>query len=90
MTYTKIVFPRGTVIEPKSIKFRKFDAFLKNVPGAGLEPARPKRTQDFKSCVSTNSTTPAKSRDVAVQRLCERETGFEPATSTLARSRSTN
>jgi hypothetical protein len=30
------------------------------VPGAGLEPARPKRTQDFKSCVSTSSTTPAK------------------------------
>ena len=28
------------------------------MPGAGLEPARPK-TQDFKSCVSTNSTTRA-------------------------------
>ena len=26
------------------------------VPGAGVEPARPQRTQDFKSCVSTNST----------------------------------
>ena len=26
------------------------------VPGVGLEPTRPKRPQDFKSCVSTNST----------------------------------
>ena|SRR6056297_1838867 len=26
------------------------------VPGAGLEPARPQRPQDFKSGVSTNST----------------------------------
>ena len=26
---------------------------------AGLEPARPKRSQDFKSGVSTNSTTRA-------------------------------
>ena len=26
---------------------------------AGLEPARPQRSQDFKSCVSTNSTTRA-------------------------------
>ena len=26
------------------------------VPGAGLEPARPQWTQDFKSWVSTNST----------------------------------
>ena len=30
-----------------------------NVPGAGLEPARPQWSQDFKSCVSTNSTTRA-------------------------------
>ena len=27
------------------------------VPGIGLEPIRPQWTQDFKSCVSTNSTT---------------------------------
>jgi hypothetical protein len=27
------------------------------VPGAGIEPARPQRPQDFKSCVSTSSTT---------------------------------
>ena len=26
------------------------------VPGAGIEPARPQWPQDFKSCVSTNST----------------------------------
>ena len=31
----------------------------KYVPGAGLEPARPQWSQDFKSCVSTNSTTRA-------------------------------
>ena len=30
------------------------------VPGAGLEPARPKRPRDFKSLVSTNSTTRAR------------------------------
>ena len=29
------------------------------VPEAGLEPARPKRARDFKSLVSTNSTTRA-------------------------------
>ena len=29
------------------------------VPGAGLEPALPQWEQDFKSCVSTNSTTRA-------------------------------
>ena len=42
---------------------------------AGLEPAQPFWPQDFKSCVSTNSTT----------RALERKTGFEPATLTLAR-----
>ena len=30
------------------------------VPGTGLEPVRLLRSQDFKSCVSTNSTTRAK------------------------------
>lgn len=29
------------------------------VPGAGLEPARPKRATDFKSVVSTDFTTRA-------------------------------
>ena len=29
------------------------------VPRAGLEPARPNGTQDFKSCASTNSAIPA-------------------------------
>ena len=42
---------------------------------AGLEPARPQWSLDFKSNVSTNSTT----------RALERKTGFEPATLTLAR-----
>ena len=31
-----------------------------SVPRAGLEPARPQWSQDFKSCVSTSSTTRAK------------------------------
>lgn len=30
------------------------------VPEAGLEPARAKNPRDFKSLVSTNSTTPAR------------------------------
>ena len=30
-----------------------------NVPGAGIEPARPQWSQDFKSCVSTSFTTRA-------------------------------
>jgi hypothetical protein len=30
------------------------------VPGAGIEPARPLKAQDFKSCVSTNFTIRAK------------------------------
>ncbi len=48
----------------------------------------PQRAQDFKSGVSTNSTTRAfvLKRTVEV----ERETGFEPATPTLARLCSTN
>ncbi len=44
MAYTKYVFQE------------EIRAKLKFVPGAGLEPARPQRPQDFKSCVSTNST----------------------------------
>jgi hypothetical protein len=32
------------------------------MPGAGLEPARGKPPQDFKSCVSASSTTPAYNR----------------------------
>ena len=45
---------------------------------AGLEPARPQWSLDFKSNVSTNSTTRA-------WPFVERKTGFEPATLTLAR-----
>ena len=51
------------------------------VPQAGLEPARSQWSQDFKSCVSTDSTTAAS---------LERKTGLEPATPTLARLCSTN
>ena len=46
---------------------------------AGLEPARPQWSLDFKSNVSTNSTTRA------FTLIVERKTGFEPATPTLAR-----
>ncbi len=58
--------------------------------------------QDFKSCVSTSFTTGAntsptlskgeerqKKTPVSGGSQCERKTGLEPATSTLARSRST-
>ena len=43
-------------------KTGKFQDKLKNsgsVPEAGVEPARPQWSQDFKSCVSTSSTTRA-------------------------------
>jgi hypothetical protein len=68
------------------------------VPGAGLEPARPKRSQDFKSRVSTYSTTWACKKNLFLKQNSlpvageglERKTGFEPATPTLARSCSTN
>jgi hypothetical protein len=56
------------------------------VPGAGIEPARPQWTQDFKSCASTNSATWAS----VYRHKKERETGLGPATPTLARSCSTN
>lgn len=35
-------------------------SFYKDVPEAGLEPARPQWPKDFKSFVSTNSTTRAR------------------------------
>lgn len=34
------------------------------MPRAGLEPTRPKRSQDFKSCASANSATPAKKKSI--------------------------
>jgi hypothetical protein len=38
---------------PECLSLQRFSL----VPGAGLEPARPQWSQDFKSCVSTSSTT---------------------------------
>ena len=35
---------------------------IEKVPGAGLEPAQPRWPQDFKSCVSTDSTIRAKTK----------------------------
>ena len=63
-----------------------------SVPGAGVEPARACGPQDFKSGVSTNSTIPAITKKAPFEGafFVERKTGFEPATSTLARSRSTS
>ncbi len=78
------------------------------VPEAGFEPARSKTARDFKSLVSTNSTTPAlvliNGGDTRIRtgdedfadpclttwrcrriKKMERETGLEPATTTLAR-----
>ena|GEM_PF-3228688 len=92
----------------EAIKKQPLRAVLYMVPEAGLEPARVIRPRDFKSLVSTCSTTPANianleatpgfepgNKDFADPRLTawlcrhlkkmERETGVEPATSTLAR-----
>ena len=63
----------------KSKKGSHFSITSFSVRGAGLEPAT-KWSQDFKSCVSTNSTTRAK----YLLMCAERKTGFEPATPTLA------
>jgi hypothetical protein len=76
------------------------------VPGAGIEPAQPQWPQDFKSCVSTNSTIRAENNPeisglkkkslsgffliLQIDHLSERETRLELATPTLARSCSTN
>ena len=43
----------------KTRKAAKFRSFSRQVLGAGIEPARLWRAQDFKSCVSTSSTTRA-------------------------------
>ena len=39
---------------------RSLGRIMQMVPGAGIEPARPLKAQDFKSCVSTNFTIRAK------------------------------
>ena len=52
---------------------------------AGIEPARTKSPRDFKSLVSTYSTTLA----YYIRKRVERETGIEPAAPTLARLCST-
>ena len=63
------------------------------VPEAGIEPARPKWAQDFKSGASTYSATQAL---ILLQKIptfyrdFERKTRLELATPTLARSCSTN
>ncbi len=70
------------------------------VPGTGIEPVQPQWPQDFKSCVSTSSTTRASEYiDSALKKnpdrtdqdfIFERETRLELATLTLARLCSTN
>ena len=82
----------GKIKKPDSLNLLEKSG---SVPGIGLEPIRPQWSQDFKSCVSTNSTTWAfrQSKKIPLElegTFLERKTGFEPATSTLARSRSTN
>ena len=54
---------------PGQKQYRSFDLYC-YVPGAGIEPARPK-SQDFKSCASTNSATRAKAigEKIIAQRL---------------------
>ena len=48
------------------------------VPEAGLEPARTKSPRDFKSLVSTNSTTPAYNKHKFRKKIMEATPGFEP------------
>ena len=63
------------------------------VPEAGIEPARPKWAQDFKSGASTYSATQALNPFYKKSRYSsgfERKTRLELATPTLARSCSTN
>ena len=56
------------------------------VPGAGFEPAQEKLPRDFKSLASTNFAIRATH---IIFKTMERETRFELATPTLARSCST-
>ncbi len=53
------------------------------VPGPGLEPGSLLQAGDFKSPVSTNSTTPAAQVDFASYAV-EATTGFEPVNSGFA------
>ena len=63
--------------------------FLITCPGTDLNRYDRCGSQDFKSCVSTNSTTRASKKNPAKAGPSERKTGLEPATPTLARSCST-
>ncbi len=62
---------------------------INTVPRTGLEPAR-RETHAPETCASTNSATWAFGLPTKAYSEYERQTGLEPATSTLARSRSTN
>ena len=67
------------------------------VPGVGLEPTRKQYPRDFKSLVSTipppgqfvHKEPKQKNLSESYRSVMERETGFEPATPTLARLCST-
>ncbi len=57
--YNSIV--KTLMVKKKPILFKSMGCVLKiYVHGAGLEPAREKISQDFKSCASTNSAIRAK------------------------------
>ena len=53
--FVSYLYPKIQKKVLQSIDYKTF-----KVPGAGLEPAQPQWPQDFKSCVSTSSTTRAK------------------------------
>jgi site-specific DNA recombinase len=55
----------GGLGENKKGQIIKKNELSLNVPRAGLEPARPQRSQDFKSCVSTNSTIRASKKNLS-------------------------
>gem|GEM_PF-3787464 len=89
----------GTTSSLPSLPGRESPAYPNtDVPGTGIEPVWPQWPQDFKSCVSTYSTTRAPNTllplNVKKHRLAtdalERKTRLELATPTLARLCSTN
>ena len=69
----------------KPLKFLKIKRLRGLVPGAGLEPARTNVHR-----ILSPACLPIPPPGHFLYKRKERKTGFEPATSTLARSRSTN
>lgn len=90
----------GTGIEPFIPENKKVAQYLNDFlcPRRESNPYSRCGEQDFKSCVSTSSTTSANKFDLILEKkstdevldIFERKTSLELATLTLARLRSTN